>query len=113
MERLDSSERWAEPMRGQSMYGTPLRLDVTKPDEFSLEICVADEAFESTFNSCRQQLVALVLFYIPFAIANQFQWLVVDVVVWGLTYHLIRRLMTMIHTGNILVAVCAEHIITH
>lgn len=90
-----------EPLRGQSMYGTQLRMDITKPDESALEICVADETFEDTFNSCRQKLLALVVFYIPFVIANQLQWLVVDVVVWGLIYHFIKRLVTMIHTGKI------------
>lgn len=101
MQGRESSEQFsAEPLRGQSMYGTALRLDVNKPEDSSLEICVADEEFENTFNSCKQQFLALVLFYIPFAIANQLQWLVVDVVVWGLAYHLIRRLITMIHTGK-------------
>lgn len=89
----------AEPFRGQSMYGTQLRLDITKPEDSALEICVADETFDETFTTCRQQLAALIVFYIPFAIANQFQWLVADVVVWGLVYHLIKRLVTMIHTG--------------
>lgn len=90
----------AEPLRGQSVYGTPLRLDIKRPEDSALDICVSDEAFDDTFMSCRQKIIALIIFYIPFAFANQLQWLVVDVVIWGLLYHLTKRLFTMIQTGE-------------